>query len=185
MITFIYRFIKHSLVFLFIMLPLMIVGAIVLFPYLPFVPNSQIKLNPLFIWWDNVDSYIDRDTSAYRAICNQGWWARYVYIAWRNPVNYFDYLTMGLLWNSSAIYTKYDPSEDDIGDTTRAGLRHIEVMQDKKNYYEYYWIYQYPFKKYVCMRFRLGWKIKDKNNPPGSVSQWVFVISPWHNYSGV
>lgn len=182
------RLIKFSLIFLLLLLPLQLVGAILLLFVCPFVPNDKLRLPSLFKWWDIVDDYIGRDTSVIKKIYAQGWWARYCYIAWRNPNNYFGYIYMGLHWTGDEVYTLYDPSEDDVGDGTRAGFRHIEVVRrnaliDDK-YFEYYWIYQYPFAKHVCFRFRLGWKIKDTDNPIGSVSQWVYVISPWHNYSG-
>ena len=182
------RFIKFSIVFLCLLLPLMLVGALLLLFVCPFVPNDKLRLPALFKWWDIVDDYIGRDTSVIKKIYAQGWWSRYCYIALRNPVNYFDYVHMGLHWTGNEIYTLYNKDEDNIGDGTRPGFRHIEVVRrnglfDRK-FFEYYWIYQYPFAKHVCFRFRMGWKIADDNNPPGSVSQWCFVISPWHNYTG-
>ena len=183
-----FRLIVHTGIFLFLLLPLMIVGAISLLFVCPFMPKTRLQLPVMFKWFDNVDSYIGRDTSVYQMKCMDGWWSRYCYIAWRNPINYFDYQYMGLLWDNTEIYTKYDPADDDVGDGTRAGFRHIEVIRrtplyDQK-YYEYYWIYQYPFAKHVCFRFRLGWKIGSNINNKGSISQWVYVISPWHNYTG-
>lgn len=181
-----WRLVKFTLVFLFLLFPLMLSGAIILLAVCPFIPKNQLKLPAFCKWFDIVDAWIGRDTSVIKKIYAQGWWARYCYCAWRNPVNYFDYVYMGLKWNGSEVYTKYNPADDDVGDTTNArpGFRHIEVKQGGKEYFEYYWIYQYPFAKHVCFRFRLGHKIGSEDNPPGTVSQWVYVISPWKQYSG-
>ena len=162
----------------------MIIGAIVLLCVCPFMAKDRLQLPWLFRWFDIVDSYIGRDTSVIKSIYAAGWWSRYCYCAWRNPINYFDYQYLGLHWNGAEVYTRYNPAEDNIGDGSRAGLRNIEVLQANHNYYEYYWIYRYPMMPSVCFRFRLGWKITNKQNPAGTVSQWVYVVSPFHGFTG-
>lgn len=183
---FLLRFIKFTFIFS-LLVPLMLIGAILLLFVCPFVPNDKLRLPALFKWWDIVDDYIGRDTSVIKKIYAQGWWARYCYIAWRNPINYFDYVYLGLHWTGKEIYTFYNPSDDNVGDTTNArpGFRYIEISQGDKIYWEYYLIWLYPFKQDTCLRFRMGWKIGNNKNPANTVSQWCFVISPFKTFSGV
>ena len=187
MLLFIYRLILQTITFFFLLLPLMLIGAIILPFVCPFISKDELQLPALFRWWDNADSYLNRDTSAYKTVCQAGWWSRYCYIAWRNPINYFDYLRMGLIWRGNEVYTTYNPDEDNIGDGFNQipGWRHIEVNQNGKKYWEYYLIYVYPFNKKVCFRWRSGYKIKDKNNPTGTITQWCLVLSPWKEYDGL
>lgn len=184
-----FRFICHSIVFLAVCLPLMLLGIIMVAIALLFVSDTEYKFPRIFKWWDNADVWIGRDSRAYQAICAQGKWARYQWLVFRNPMNYFDYQYLGLHWNGHEIYTHYNPKDDDVGDDGRAGFRYIEVVQPCPcgceyfhTYYEYYWIYQYPFAKNVCFRYRLGWKIANNKNEKGTTSQWVFVISPWKSF---
>ncbi len=188
MILFLARLIKYTVLFSLI-LPLQLVGAIALLLVLPFYKGLKL---PFFLrWYDSYDLYSDRDDSVYRSVIDKGWWARYVWLAWRNPLNYFHYHHLGLHWNGHEVYLRHNPDEDNVGDSTNdhPGLRHIEVEQiddlgNRHTYFEYYWIYVYPFNKKVCFRFRLGHKISDLDNPAGSISQWVYVISPWKKFSG-
>jgi len=197
---FLARLLCHTFTFLFVCLPLMLAGTVILLFVCPFMPKDRIRLPYLVRWFDIVDDYIGRDTSVIQKIYAGGWWDRYVYCGWRNSVNYFDYMFLGLRWDGRERYTRYNPAESDIGDGfgQRTGLRYISVEREghlctcsgqphliNKHYFEYYFIYQYPFAKKVCFRFRLGWKIKDRINLAGTVSQWVFVISPWKRYDGV
>lgn len=184
MIKGIIRFISHALIFLLVCLPMMIAGAILLLFVCLFMPNNRIKLPYIFRFWDIVDGWIGRDTSVIQKIYAEGWWSRYTYCAWRNPVNYFDYFYLGLNWNGSEEYTLYDPAEDDINTGNQQGYRHIEVMQGDKSYYEYCLVWVYPFAKPRCLYFRFGWKIVNKDNPAGSVSQWVLTINPFCTFTG-
>lgn len=176
------RFIKHLATFLFFVIPLMILGWLILPFVLLFVPKNQIRLPAVFKWFDSVDSYIGRDTSVYQSVCQQGYWARYTWIAFRNPINYVGYKVLGFQFNGTEMYYRYDPKQFDIGDTSREGFRSIEVMKDKNFYYEYYWIKKWSQTK--CLRIRIGWKIVNNLNPIGSWCQWVLVFQPWKDYSG-
>ena len=184
MIKGIIRFIQHLCVFLFVCLPLMLAGTVILLFVCPFMANDRLRLPWLFRYFDIVDDYIGRDTSVIKAIYAKGWWARYVYCAWRNSINFFDYFKLGLLWNGSEVYTKYNPAEDHINTGNTAGFRHIEVMQGDKSYYEYALVYVYPFAKPYCFYYRQGWKIVNKNNPAGSVSQFCLTANPFCTFTG-
>jgi len=106
-----WRLIKFTLVFLFLLFPLMVAGAIILLFVCPFVPKDQLRLPKLFKIWDIVDDYVGRDTSVIKKIYAEGWWARYCYCAWRNPINWWDYQVMGLHWDGSEVYTHYNPAD--------------------------------------------------------------------------
>lgn len=178
------RFLTQLLKFLFIVLPLMVSGWVVLAVLLLFIPRNEIKLPFLFRWYDNVDSYIGRDTSVYEAVCAKGWWARYCWMAWRNPINYAGYKLFGFQFTPDGFYSKVDSTQFSVGDTSAPGFRFIEYRQaeDVKPYYEYYLIKKWSATK--CLRFRFGWKIANVSNPIGSYCQWVMVFQPWKDYSG-
>jgi hypothetical protein len=188
MIKFILRLVKALVQFILIEVPLQLVGAIILLIYLPF--TSRLQLPYLLKWFDCADFYIDRDVTTYLGVLAQGWWARYKWLAWRNPINYFEYIYLGIKVAPDHMYTVYNPEEEQVGDSTgdRPGLRYIELQQDNKTYYEYYYIVKYSLfanQEQKCFRFRLGWKISDKNNSIGSYIQHVLVVSPYKSYSGV
>ncbi len=151
------------------------------------IDNSDMKLPRLFRWWDNVDLYIGRDSSVYRAVCAKGKWARYSWLVFRNPMNYFDYMHLGLKWLGGEYYSHYDPKDNDVGNSTndRPGFKYIEVIQVNATYYEYYWVYKYAFWPTKCFRFRFGWKIGDNTNKPGTYSQWCLVVAPIFPYWGI
>lgn len=161
----------------------MIIGWLILPIILLFVSNTQYKLPALFRWWDCVDSYIGRDTSVYESICKKGYWARYTWLAFRNPINYFGYKVLGFQFDGTEMYFTYNPEEFDIGDTSKPGERKIELLKNEKVYYEFYLIKKWSQTK--CLRIRIGWKIKDNMNAIGSWCQWVFVFQFWKDYSGI
>jgi hypothetical protein len=185
------RFIGHALTFLFVCLPLMLAGVVILLFVCPFMAKDRLRLPYIFRWWDIVDDWIGRDTSVIQAIYAKGWWSRYVYCAFRNPINFLGYAYLGLHWNSTEIYTRYNPAEDYINTGNMQGFRHIEVLQGdgtqpflNKAYYEYCLVWVYPFAKPYCLYARCGWKIVNKNNPAGTVSQWCLTINPFCTFTG-
>lgn len=180
---FIKRFILRTLMFFGICVPIMLLGSIILLLFLPFSKHEKL---PYFLkWWDCADFYVGRDPHTYREVVKKGWWARYTWLAWRNPMNYFEYRYMGMEYDPRSVWVLYDPQGDDVGDKSRAGYRHIELTDSKgRGFYEYYWIYKYPFASNWCFRFRMGWKIKDKKRVHYQLIQWCFVIGPWFPYSG-
>lgn len=147
---------------------------------------------PYFLrWFDNADMYIGRDASTYLNECLKGRWARYKWLAWRNPCNYFGYKHLAFVFNACGEYTVIDQSKFDVGNTTgaREGFRYIEYHQADpvkypkiNTYYEYYLIKKWSHTK--CFRFRMGWKIANNSNKPGDYCQWVFAIQPYIDYSG-
>lgn len=204
LVKFVFRFLKHLLVFVCILFPLQVLGALVLLLYLPINRISVVaklvkKLSPnirlpyILRWFDNADIYPDikRDSSTYVGIWSQGWWAQYCWLAWRNPLNYFGYKILGLDINTGVtvdqkIYTGQDSLN--VGDATgqKSGLFYTEVGVDDKIYYEYYYIYVYtlPTKSTpLCVRFRMGHKLGEITDP--KFCQYVSVISPFHSFRGL
>ena len=185
------RLIRNLLVLFCVAIPHEIIGWVVLPFVLLFVPKTQIKLPALFRWFDNADIYAGRDYSVYQYVCNQGYWARYLWLAWRNPCNYFGYFYLSFVFNARGKYTVFDPSQVNVGNTTgaRAGYRYIEYVQLSPvssaldTYYEYCYIKKWSSTK--CLRFRMGWKIGNNTNPVGSYCQWVCVLQPYIDYSGI
>lgn len=167
-------------------IPIQLLGVILLFLYLPigrYLSPTRVKLPYLLRWFDNADLYerFNRDSSTYKTIWNQGWYAQYKFIALRNPGNYFNYRYLSLQFPDHVLYIVN--GLHNIGDGTgqEPGLNYIELNDGE--HYEYYYIHKWSQTK--CFRFRMGWKIKDLSNKTGDYAQFVLVISPWHSYNGL
>ncbi len=169
-----------------VILPLELLGIIILFPILLVYRNSESLPGPLR-WFDNYDIHSkERDRSVYEGIVRTGQQSlggliyRYYWLALRNPLNYFGYTVLGfkcrmLPWESIK-------SDLNIGDASgqSPGFLYLEYEQDNKIYFEYYYIKKWSDTK--CLRVRIGHKLKNTRND--DFVQWVFVISPYHSYSG-
>lgn len=179
-LKFIYRLCKALIIFLIILLPLQLIGAIILLPTCYIVGNSFL---PKFLrWFDNADSFVGRDDSTYLVVRATGPWNTYCWLAWRNPLNYFGYVVLGIKFTTEAQQTIYSGINSiNVGDTTQAGFFYTEVEQDGSTYYEYYWIKLYNTT--TCFRFRMGHKIGllSKQN---QFCEYVGIISPYHSYTG-
>jgi hypothetical protein len=182
-LKFSFRLVRHLLVFLFLCLPLMIVGMIVLLPACYLSKGPQL---PIFLrWLDCADFYVGRDTSVIEQKVKEGPLVWYNWIALRNPINYFQYKYLSFQWPKNFKYLRYIPEDNNIGDSTgdEPGLKYIEIETDGKVFYEYYYIKKWSLS--TCLRFRLGWKIGDPTrNRIGDLQQFVLVLSPYKSYSG-
>lgn len=187
MFKFLLRFIKFLSVFLLICVPVMILGAILLLIFLPISHNRYpITLPFLLRWFDCADFYVGRDTSTYRKVVSLGWFSRYTWLAFRNPMNYFDYQYLGLKIKKPIQYLLYNPEESKVDNNKKEGLRHIELLNgDNKQYFEYFYIKKIPFWPTKCIRFRMGWKIKDNDHKEYDILQFCLVFNPFHPYTGV
>lgn len=193
MFTFIYRFIKHLSILLFLSIPLQLVSVLVLICIVPFTTKaSGISLLPKYLkWFDNADYYVGRDYTAYTAVCESGWKARYIYLVWTNPTNYFGYVVLGFKISQSITFTESNQpistlQTTPVGDTTNPGYMHIEYNIDNSVRYEYYYIKAYKiFGQERCFRMRIGHKLglPTEMNIGDQIEQ-VFVISPFHSYTG-
>lgn len=179
LIKFILRLLKHLFIFLFICLPLQITGILLLLVLCKFCKIGEIP--KMFRYFDSADPFIGRDISSIQVVNNKGYWSRYVWLAWRNPINYFGYKILGIVIDKGAKQTVLKGNTN-IGDSKNKnpGLYFTEVEQNGKTYYEYYYIKKYSSN--TCFRFRLGHKLQDIHS--GEYVQQVFVISPYKSYSG-
>lgn len=172
------RIMKHSTTFLGLILPLQLFGALIL---LPWVYSYDIGKFPKYLrWFDSVDPYIGRDTSVIDSLNKtKSTWLKYCWVAFRNPLNYFGWMVLG-------VRVPANIPDDNIGDATgcQEGFRHLEVVINNTNYYEYYYIKTYNFmNQKKCIRIRVGWKLAGLTT--GKIAQWVLVVSPFHSYNGV
>lgn len=176
------RFLKHLLIFLCVSLPLTLIGIIVLAPVTSLYNIGKLPL--IFRWFDSADPFVGRDISVIHAINQEGYWRKYCWLAFRNPINYFSYKYLSFVWNRPKLL-KYI-GDDKVGDSTgdHPGLKYIEIEQDNRKYYEYYYIYKFNINK--CLRFRLGYKIGNPiQNENGDIQQEVLVFQPYKSYNGV
>lgn len=205
MIKFIYRFIKHLTILLLISIPLQILGLLILLPVVAFYDIG--KLPRALRWFDSADPFTGRNTEVIDRTNQGGWlkdspagtysklatiWNKYIWIAWRNPTNYFGYKVLGLqirnwyiIYNQTITSIPVDITDKIIiGDNTGKypGLQITEIKVNEKIYYEYYWVKPYGTNK--CFRFRLGYKFNTSKIQAGEYIQQVFVISPYTGYTG-
>ncbi len=185
MLLFTCRLIKHLFVLFIIIFPLQLLGVIVLLPVLT-VNRGSRQLPKVLRYFDNADMYIGRDTSVYDSVRDSGIWNQFVWLALRNPLNYFGYTVLGTCPQTSIEALEETISSERIGDTTSPGFYHAEALIDGRRYFEYYWIYKYNMMPKYCFRLRLGHKLKYvKENKLNNYIQWVCVISPFHSYTGI
>jgi hypothetical protein len=88
-ILFIYRLFKHLGILLFICIPLEVIGWFILLPVCYFKGTNIAPLPTYLKWFDNADQYVGRDTSTYEQVVKSDWFNRYVWLAYRNPINAF------------------------------------------------------------------------------------------------
>lgn len=205
------RLISNIGKFLFISIPLQLIGSIALLVYLPIhrknnpirqgLPaNVQMQLPKILRWFDNADIYpeIGRDYYTYTTIYMGSFWQHYTWLAWRNPINYFNYKYLGFrIPKSYKVIQRVQnpPSVNEIGDAHDCipGYYYVEIETDSGTYYEYYYIFAYTsilgiYKLAApkCFRFRMGWKLgQDKIFIQDEWVQDVFVISPVRSFRGL
>lgn len=110
------------------------------------------------------------------AYLKSGYWAAFVWLAYRNPVN-------NLLSRPMAVKiteTRRLKGNAIIGDKIAGGFYSIRMGWK----WEYYWIKPYTvFSARRCIRLRFGWKLWQA--PWGSKAPYVFAFNPWKLYLGV
>ncbi len=197
------RLIKHVGLLLGVLLPLEIIGWVILLPIL-LVVKDNLRLPVIFKWFDNADLWVGRNTETYEGIVKQGTWARYVWLAWRNPINYFGYAVMGYTVPAEGMPPVSEQiGVPGIGDHSKPGFYYIELtwiekhlifnplsvlntnslteVEVAKRIYEYYYVHQWSADR--CLRFRMGHKIGAiERNKPGSTMQYVSVIQPYKDF---
>lgn len=201
--VFLRRLIKDLASFLFIQLPLQLVGILILLPVCYFYRIGELPKALRF--FDSADPFIGRDTSVIDKLNTNprstpyfvynDLITRYNWLAFRNPINYFGYKYLGYKFTGNEYYSIKGSLE--VGDSTgrTEGLKIIELSTGP---YEYLYVKKINpssilgrciglFKditKPSCFYFRMGHKIGDYKNPVGSYAQKVFTIS-YRSYSGL
>lgn len=195
---FILKILKHLSVLLLLKIWIQIFGLIILAVVLPFIPRSAETLPKIFRWWDNNEIHVRDDgddgllgppyyreergtTDKYAISRFKLFYERYIWLALRNPANYFQYSVLGLKI-TGPVKVLYDNGNVNVGthDWSDYGTYKLIIEHDGKEYFEYYVVKPYPFLggKYG-IRFRVGWKIRNPHDdPPGKIIQWVFSINP-------
>ena len=185
--------IKHFLTFFFVLIPLQIAGILILPFILPFIHKDREYLPKSVRWFDNHEIYFknkDLDGLAGpdyyrepRGIYPFGphkYWKllyyRYTWLAFRNPVNYFQYKVLGQPLEGEMVLEETGTYEIDARygqyGTHRATLKDFD---GKVLAWEYYTVQ--PLFWRFSLRFRMGWKIgKIDRAEVGEVFQWV--LSP-------
>lgn len=187
---FLIRLLINIVKFLFIALPLQLIGMIILAIYLPLNPKCR-KLPDILAWFDGADQYVGRDTSVYDQVMAGELFLKWNWLAWRNPINYFGYKYLGFELRHPYVSTEYYRSPQgyqDIGNSHGdiPGIYYEEITTESGVYYEYYYVHKYtmPLLKGKCFRFRMGWKLGQNLDMKEGYVQEAFVISPFMSYSG-
>jgi hypothetical protein len=211
MIKFIYRLLKTVSIFLFISLPLQVVGIVVLLPYLPFHYNYVKKNQPkswklpyLLRWFDSADLYAEfgRNPVTYLTkVVPVGWYTMYTWLTFRNPINYFSYAYLAVcpkdsiktlnitIVAQSPLQGPYGQKIPNIGDSGNdvAGYQYVEYEIDGGVYYEYYYVHAFTSSLLAgkCLRFRMGWKLGLPHEVRiNNYVQDVLNLQPLATYSG-
>lgn len=187
MFKFLIRLIKWSLVFIGTCF-LQLAGALILLPVVYLQPIGTLRIPSYLKWLDAADSYLGRDTSVYQAVSNSGKWNRYTWLAWRNPINYFNFAILGFqIKNSITHQYNYQSVEGaQIGNSTgqQPGRQHSEADIDGDIRFQYLLIYRYSSTR--CIRFIMGHKIdRTYRLRFGEWIPWRLTFNPFCTYSGI
>lgn len=197
------KYLKHFIVFLLVKLPLQLVGTVLLALYLPFhnrlrpvvtdeqgniVDKSANESLPKVLrWFDNHTIYLNNgvyDATSVDGLSGgyeyrkwaknpEGFLARYLWLAWRNPVNYFQTFVLGYAPSKNCKHYKESrfPAVPPYNDY------YIELDNGvwERSYFK-------PIKwlKKFALRLRIGYKLKHDDGlsqiNSNSPAQWVFSI---------
>lgn len=196
---------------LLVVAPLVVLGVVLTPVALLFTGRNSKRLPKWARWFDNHDPNGDALDGYYKW---KNYWdgskpwrpkynsliPRYLWLAWRNPINFFSYYYLGFTivegdlvgasfqrwfqWpKSQLLRVSPDPMWDKIGNQDRSGVRYTELSNGK---WEYYRVYVYPFYSTRCLRIRLGWKIGEFDDVlPGEHVQFVATVNPFSSFRGL
>lgn len=163
----IFRILASFLLFVLVQFPMYLLGLVI-------VPIGLKRGFTGILWpWGNDDH---PDNGGVFAVKNNI--SPYVWFALRNPVFNFGKYVCGFKSEGKAIFRLGTSSK--IGDKVAEGWYYA----CEKHVWDIYAIKKYTlFGQTKCFRFRCGWKIMNKSS--GEICSMCFVISPFHDYSGV
>ncbi len=120
---------------------------------------------------------------------------RYVWLAWRNPVNYFKYAVLGFkLEGETILRHEIGDTEVNTGVDSPRGLYFVIAEVEGKTRHQVKYVKEYnlkvripalkiDFTRRLAFRLRFGHKFdsKDLTDPTkrGTIRQWVFNIHPF------
>ena len=177
-----YYLLRHTCVFLFFVLPLLLVSPFVTAIALLYTKPDDNKLPDWAKWFDNADHEGDGLNGYY------GWREehpnytdRYVRWLWllRNPINYVSVKILSRPYLADRI-SEYKTTIQKVGNNDYSGLRYTTTVR----MFELYYVKNYGNGR--CLRVRIGWKIGEQNETQfNELCSWVFVISPFVTFKGV
>lgn len=181
------KLLKYLITFLGLEI-LQLIGVVIVGIALLFLPKPATKLPWFLKWFDNNETYWggrEAGLNGTLIIDSQTWWSRWIWLCWRNPVNYFQYHVLGFTWNKPIFLVSYDPKLiATVGDDKGEGSFYTEVVIDSKVRWEYRRTRRWG-QSGKCLDIRLGWKISSvESNMLGSQVQWVFNIRLIVDYTG-
>jgi hypothetical protein len=179
-------------------IPLTIIGVPILAVGLLTVDKNATTLPRWLKWFDNADDDgligdpANQERNRKRGIDPQGYIAKLLWLAFRNPINYFKYRVLGLKTSEIEYYTaiieKSDIPGKPIGDYYSGGKRYIEVqLKDGSKAYEYYLVWPYRLlNRALCLRIRMGWKIghPDEVQKPREYLSYAGTLNPVGSFKG-
>ena len=174
---------------LFIVTGILQLSGIVILPFvLLFVPKSKEVLPDAFAWFDNHEIRLKQGSmddglagpAYYRddMVKKYGLYlTRYIWLAFRNPVNYFQYSVLGFLVDRTTKFdvTKYGPQVgNQEGD--KAGLSVLVATDsDGESTADIYYVVKLT--KARCLRIRIGHKLKDPSETKPYIAQYVCTFN--------
>jgi len=203
----IYRIIKQLLTLLIINIPLQLLGIPIVAIELLFHLhdkrlNNCLDQRLLLKWFDNGDEkdliyglngdlgYQHTNNITVKSTKWEIYKARFIWLAIRNPLNYYKYRVIGVRTSKLGRITYQKNYIQGIGnnpllevsDWHYAGVRIIDL---DKGGWEVYIVYKYPFKQDRCLRIRMGYKLgHNRRDTTRLYTQWVCAIQPWKSYIG-
>lgn len=183
--------------FLVVTIPLQLVGILMLPFILPFISKDSETLPSIFRWFDNAEIplgigsqddglagpkyYRDPAIASYKKFLFSDYLAlllcRYIWLAFRNPINYFQYKVIGICIPKEGIEV-VQLGNPRIGNKSGdvSGVSHLIIKISNKTYYDYYKVIKLWSGR--CLRIRLGHKLdKPEECTPGQYKQFVCTLN--------
>lgn len=166
-----------------ILAPLSLLMAIVgrlLCPILPLFVEEDGYL-PDWLWWfQTPDNPCDGDEGHWERHPGTDAWSTYkrrMAWFWRNVAYGFDIEILGAKCKAGDFLEESGDLETDTK-PAHSGWVYRELKRDGKAiYWQFYFVYQYPFWKSRCIRGNLGWKLWNYEGETVTV-QWTGMINP-------
>lgn len=185
-------FLKTIGIYLFVCLPLELLGMVVLPVVLPFIPANQEVLPKYLRWFDNASTYVGfvypagdglSGDVAYREMRKaEGhtnlFWERYYWLALRNPINYFSVVVLGSKGIFQTIEVYGDPETDHGKHDGFCVSVAVDQLSGKKVIQVYYVKTYNLFGLHKTFWIRWGNKIGQHIGDTWVQANYVFSLNP-------